>query len=319
MSPSPLRVSVIITTYNYRQFIAEAIDSALAQSQPPTEVLVIDDGSSDGTADFVRTRYADQPTVRVYSRENRGQLASFAEGAQLAGGDILAFLDADDVWQPNYLERVLATYAARPTVSFIYTNMRFFGAKQGAFLPETRSRDLGLSVLLGAYATQWQASATSALSLRRSLALEVLDIPAHFFPKWRTRADDWLACGSDILGAHKYYLAETLVDYRAHSSNAWLDQRSDGVASLKHWLKVETMLAHYRNSMGLGAEVKPQALRHAKHEFRSKPKPTWRELQQYSRLLGMSSLPWNKRIEHRASMWSYYLKHALNRKDGDSV
>ena len=301
-------VSVLITTYNYRQFVAEAIDSALAQSQPPTEILVIDDGSSDGTAELVRTRYANQPTVRIHTRENRGQLASFVEGAQLASGDVLAFLDADDVWQPNYLERVLATYAAHPAVNFVYTNMRFFGARQGTLLPETHSRDLGLSVLLGAYANQWQASATSALSLHRNLALQLLDIPEHFFPKWRSRADNWLAYGSDILGARKYYLSETLVNYRAHGSNAWLSQPSNSATSLRHKLNSELMLAHYRNCAGLSAGLKPQVLRYVKHEFRTKPNPTWIELKRYSRLLSLSSLPWEKRIKHRVSMCSHYWK-----------
>lgn len=308
MSPSPLRISVIITAYNYRQFIAETIDSALAQTHLPMEVLVIDDGSSDGTAAFVSERYAQQPLVRVCSYENRGQLAAFITGAKLAQGDLLAFLDADDLWQPQYLQRIAEIYTARPEIDFVYTNMRFFGTKQGAFLTDTQSRDLGMSILLGAYSAQWQGSATSAVSLRSKLAKSLLDIPDSFLPKWKTRADDWLVYGSDVLGGRKYYLAETLVDYRAHEQNAWLDQQNYGVSNLRHCLEMEILLAHYRQRAGLSGDVKSSVLRHAKHEFRTKPQPTFNELQLYVRLLSFSSWSWGKRMEHAASMWRHYLK-----------
>jgi len=309
MSSPDLGVSVIISAYNYRQFIAEAIDSVLAQTRPPLEILVMDDGSQDGTAEFVGERYAGQPLVRLISRENRGQLACFIDGAREAHGAILAFLDADDRWQPNYLERVTAIYSARPDVSFVYTNMRFFGSRQGIFLSDERSRDLGLSILQGAYAPRWQASATSALSLRRPLALDLLvEIPPRFLPKWKTRADDWLVYGSDVLGARKYYLAETLVEYRAHGSNAWLDQDSHGEEALRHSMKVETLAAHYRGVLGLYGDVKASVLRYLKHEFRTKPAPSIKELQQYSRLLDESAFPWGKRIENRFALWRHYLK-----------
>ena len=302
------RISVLITSYNYRQFIAEAVDSALAQSRPPDEILIIDDGSTDDTAGFLRERYANQPNVRLHSRENRGQLASFGEGARLASGDILALLDADDRWLPDYLARVLAVYQQQPEVDFIYTNMRYFGARQGLFLSDPDSRRLGLSVLLGAYSTRWQGSATSAMSLRRVLALEVLEIPEPYLGRWRTRADDWLVCGSDILRGHKNHLAEPLVEYRAHGNNAWLDQGRDPGASLRHWLKVESMLAYYRARAGLPPEVRADVLRHAKYEFLTRPQPSYKELRAYCRLIDGSSLPWSKRLERKFSMWRHYLR-----------
>lgn len=303
---SALRISVLITTYNYRHFVAEAIDSVLVQSQAADEILVLDDGSSDGTAEFVRDRYRDESRVQVHRRDNQGQLATFAHGVRLASGEIIAFLDADDRWLPDYLARVRAVYDARPQIDFVYTNMRLFGEREGLFLRDAQSREFGLSILLGAYATRWQGSATSALSLRRALATAVLDVPESHFPQWKTRADDWVVCGSDILGGRKYYLAEPLVEYRAHGTNAWLQQERDPEVSLRHWLRVETMLAHYRQRAGLPPESKAELLRHVKYEFLTRPQPSRKELQSYCRLIDDSSLPWMKRLERKLSMWRHY-------------
>ena len=313
MPPSPT-FSVVITSYNYRSFVAEAVESALSQSLPPLEVIVIDDGSTDGTPAYLAERYGGHASVRIIATENRGQLAAFGEGARAASGDIVAFLDADDLWEPGYLERIAAVYSGQAGVDFVYTNMRFFGSRDDLFLKGSVSRDLGLSILLGAYHTRWQASATSAISLTRKLALQLLDVPAWMSQAWRTRADDCIVCGADILGGHKYYLAEPLVKYRAHGNNAWLSQKLDGEKALRHWLRADAMIEFYRSRAQLNPVLKAAHLRHVKHEFRSKPAPTREELADYLHLLGESSLPWASRLEHRFALWRHYLRSNSARK-----
>lgn len=313
MPPRP-RVSVLVTSHNYREYIAEAIDSALGQGQPPDEIVILDDGSTDGSADFIRQRYRDEPRVKLHERPNRGQLASFVEGVRLASGDIMAFLDADDRWMPDYLEKVTAIYAERPRIDFVYTDLVFFGNRAGRFLQDGRSGEVGLSILLGAYSTEWQGSTTSALSLRREAALTVLDIPSHFFARWKSRADDWLVFGSDILGVRKYCLAEPLVQYRAHGNNAWLDGPSDRVATFLHWLKVEALRAHFRERAGLTCESKAHALRHTKLEFLTRSKPSRHELGIYLTLVDKSDLGWGKRFERKVSMWRHFMWPARTRK-----
>jgi len=303
--PLTISFSAVITSHNYRAFVSDAIDSALNQTLSPLEVIIVDDGSTDGTPAMLSERFQGAPSVRLIATENRGQLAAFVTGVRAAEGQIVAFLDADDVWEPGYLAAIAAVYRQHPKVDFVYANMRFFGTREGVFLKDQSSRDLGLSILLGAYHRRWQASATSAISLQRRLALEVLDLPEAMFIKWRTRADDCIACGADILGGRKYYLAEPLVRYRAHGNNAWLNKSSDGAVALQHWLRVEAMLAHYRAMAGLDPTSRADHLRHVKHEFRSKPQPTAEDLRVYSRLLSQSSLSWPKRIEHRVSMWAH--------------
>jgi glycosyltransferase involved in cell wall biosynthesis len=294
--------SAVITNYNYRDFVSQAVDSALAQTRPALEVLVVDDGSTDGSGEFLEQRFGSSPRVRVIRRENGGQLAAFATGVHQARGDVVAFLDADDLWEPEYLAQVERVYSGFPDVGFVYTNMRYFGDLEGLFSKDGDSRDLGLSVLLGAFRNRWQATATSAISMHRQVALDLLELPEDSFRKWRTRADDCLVFGADVLAVHKFYLSEPLVRYRAHGSNAWLARKGAAISAMRHWIEVERMLSHHRKRMGITVDW----LRYVKHEFRTKPRPTAQELKDYSRLVGLAPLPWRKRIEHRIALWRHF-------------
>ncbi|MEI8239052.1 MAG: glycosyltransferase family A protein, partial [Actinomycetota bacterium] len=103
MTPPP-RFSVIIATYQSAGTIERAIESALAQTVLPEEVLVCDDGSTDDTAGVVRRRFG--ALVTVVQQPNKGALAARNAVARLAIGDWLVVLDADDWWEPNRLDEV---------------------------------------------------------------------------------------------------------------------------------------------------------------------------------------------------------------------
>ncbi len=109
---SPL-VSVIIPTHNRRDLVCEAVASALAQCDAAAEVIVVDDGSNDGTAAALR-QFGDR--IRYRCQAQRGVAAARNAGAQMALGDWLAFLDSDDLWRPDKLARQLAYHAARPAL-----------------------------------------------------------------------------------------------------------------------------------------------------------------------------------------------------------
>jgi glycosyltransferase involved in cell wall biosynthesis len=94
-------VSVVIPTYNYARYLSAAVDSALSQSLPPAELIVVDDGSTDET-ERVLEGYRDR--IQVLRQKNRGVSAARNAGAAVATGDLLAFLDADDLWLPGKLE-----------------------------------------------------------------------------------------------------------------------------------------------------------------------------------------------------------------------
>src|SRR5712675_1199611 len=97
-----MRVSVIIPTYNSGRLVVEAVESALAQTLAPAEILVVDDGSTDDTRDRL-AKFG--PPVSYIHQENQGVAAARNRGIRAATGDLVAFLDADDVWHPKKLER----------------------------------------------------------------------------------------------------------------------------------------------------------------------------------------------------------------------
>jgi len=100
----PAEVSVIIPVYDRAHLIARTIDSVLGQTHPSCHVIVVDDGSTDGTETVVASLYGQSPRVRFVRQENRGVSAARNAGLAAATGDYVAFLDSDDVWRPWKLE-----------------------------------------------------------------------------------------------------------------------------------------------------------------------------------------------------------------------
>jgi glycosyltransferase involved in cell wall biosynthesis len=110
-------VSVIIPTFNYARFLGEAIDSALAQSYAPLEIIVVDDGSTDATSE-VLAAYGDR--IRVLRQKNEGVAMARNAGIAAARGDYLAFLDSDDAWYPRKLELQMPRFEAEPALGLVH-------------------------------------------------------------------------------------------------------------------------------------------------------------------------------------------------------
>jgi glycosyltransferase involved in cell wall biosynthesis len=113
--------SAVIPAFNASSWIAEAIDSALAQRGHELEVVVVDDGSTDDTAAIV-SRFGSR--VSLQTQRNRGVASARNHGARLARGRYLAFLDADDAWAPEKLLRQAQALAAQPEAQLSYTAFR---------------------------------------------------------------------------------------------------------------------------------------------------------------------------------------------------
>jgi glycosyltransferase involved in cell wall biosynthesis len=114
-------VSVVIPTYNRAHVVITAIESALGQTRPPLEVVVVDDGSTDGTE--ARVRALGDARVRYLGQANGGVSAARNAGVRAATGTLVAFLDSDDVWKPDKLERDVAVLAAHPEVDAVFTDL----------------------------------------------------------------------------------------------------------------------------------------------------------------------------------------------------
>lgn len=117
--PEPFPVTVVVPVYNNRDTVVDAILSALRQVPPPAEVLVVDDGSTDGSAAVVRDAFRAEPLVRVIPQENAGPSRARNRGIAEASSPYLAFLDADDEWLPDKLALQSQVLAREPAVGLV--------------------------------------------------------------------------------------------------------------------------------------------------------------------------------------------------------
>jgi glycosyltransferase involved in cell wall biosynthesis len=214
------RVSVIIPAHNAERFIAETVDSALAQTHPDVEVIVIDDGSSDGTG---RILEAYGPAIRVHTQPNTGVGGARNTGARLATGDWVAFLDADDVWVPRKIE---AQLDAVGNAAWIYTNRFNFGDRGP--VPELQSDcalmtdgDVFVPLLLrGNFIT------VSSVMMRTRLFLEL-----GGFVRQNGGCEDWdLWLRAAAQGHEVRYLPEPVVGYRMSATSMSTNHRAMAAA-----------------------------------------------------------------------------------------
>jgi glycosyltransferase involved in cell wall biosynthesis len=114
-------VSVVTASYNMGQYLPQAVQSVLAQTYSNVEVVVIDDGSTDDTQ-AICAQWAQEPRVRVHRQVNSGQAKAKNKGVELGRGEFVAFLDADDLWLPDKLERQMPRFEGRPSVGVVYSD-----------------------------------------------------------------------------------------------------------------------------------------------------------------------------------------------------
>src|SRR6201994_3251093 len=123
------RLSVVIPAFNAATTIRAAVRSTLSQTMPVLEVIVVDDGSTDATAEVVAAM--EDPRVRLVSRANGGPSAARNAGIAAARGEWVAFLDSDDLWLPRYVETATAALSGAPNPGFAYTDAYVFHAGRG--------------------------------------------------------------------------------------------------------------------------------------------------------------------------------------------
>ena len=122
MEHMPL-ISIIITVYNCELYLAEAVESVLAQTYRPIEIIVVDDGSTDGSAKVAQDF---GPSVGYFHQSNSGAGAARNCGVALSKGDFLAFFDADDIWAVEKLSLQMAVFQDNPGVDFVFGHVRQF-------------------------------------------------------------------------------------------------------------------------------------------------------------------------------------------------
>lgn len=244
-----MKLSVIVNNYNYARFLGQAIDSALSQLTDEDELIVIDDGSTDGSHD-VLMRYAGSTGVRVFEQANQGQLGAMLAGLEQAQGELLLMLDSDDYYLAGYLQRMRELAQAHPQVG-----MFFSAAQPGGDCPPHQLRAVGRMLegmalepgVTGAtrwttlYTGEYVGSPTSGLALRRGLAdrilaardrlddtlvinhgiCRLLRLPTDSHSIRRLSGDGIVVRAAGAAGSLKYYDPRPAFFYRIHDTNAF--------------------------------------------------------------------------------------------------
>jgi len=221
-------VSVVICAYNYERFVAESVDSALAQEYPADrlEIIVVDDGSTDATPDIL-ARYADR--VRVVRQRNAGLIAATTRGIEESTGDLVAILDADDAWRPDKLRRQAALLQARPEVGLVYSDKEMVDEHgrriapsflaHGGIANPPRTRQL-------THLLAYNFVPAPSIVFRREHADRILP-----FSPAATAQDWWIAIRVAQV-ALLDHVPLPLVRYRVHGSNMGIGSRGEKLRKL---------------------------------------------------------------------------------------
>jgi Glycosyl transferase family 2 len=241
-----LAVDIVIDNYNYARYLPAAIESALGQTHEKVTVTVVDDGSSDGSQHLLEEY---EGRVTVVLKENGGQASALNAGAELCGGDVVIFLDADDTLHPEAAAEVAAAFAADPEVVKVQFRTAVINAEgdaTGAIKPAPHlpmpSGDLREAELASPYDLVWMA--TSANAFRADALRRILPIPESRF---RTCADWYLVHMTALIGP-VLSLDSVAGSYRVHGANNYEPQAA------------ELDLAHLRETIGFADSVSPLLL-----------------------------------------------------------
>lgn len=211
-------VTVLIDTYNYGHFVEEAIDSVLSQDFPmeQAEILVVDDGSTDGTSERVK-KYGSR--INYLFKPNGGQASAFNFGFERARGEIVALLDADDCWLPGKLHRVVAEFQRDPKLGMVYhkyleVDLATNSSKEAVFHAVSGSFDSPEDGIFW-----YEPCPTSCTSYRRQFLNRILPVPERL----RILADTWLGLMIPFV-APMQAISECLTAYRLHGKNLYYEE-----------------------------------------------------------------------------------------------
>lgn len=236
----------LITNYNYLTFIEECIESALYQSIPFDLILVVDDGSTDDSKFLIESISSQNSSVKLIAKENGGQLSGFNAVVNLIkNDDRVFFLDADDVYPPDYLELILGNLALHPA-DFTYCKDYLFTSSRSPLTTAKASSEIAEIVpatsALSRAACCWFGGPTSCITVSGALFHKIFPYP--FESDWKSRADDVIVYASSIISSRKLYLPSINIGYRTHLNNGYLnrtisaeekEQRQTALKQLFQW------------------------------------------------------------------------------------
>jgi glycosyltransferase involved in cell wall biosynthesis len=214
-------VSILINNYNYASYLEEAIESALRQTYDNVEVIVVDDGSTDSSRDII-ARYGDR--IVPVLKENGGQASSFNAGFAASKGDVVCFLDSDDLFRPNKVSCVVQIFNDNPRAGWCFDTVHEFDDTTKDHYSVQGDCNYGawdVREMVAAGKAPVIPTATSGLSFRRSQLALILPMPEVI----RITSDGYLKLVA--LGLSEGWMAsEELSLQRIHGENAYTRRRS---------------------------------------------------------------------------------------------
>ena len=237
-----MSISVAIGTHNGARFIAEQLTSILDQTLAPDEIVLSDDASTDGTVELAERLVADHPgSTRLVVLRNATPLrvtANFAQAIAATTGDLVALADQDDVWMPHRLERAVAEFTARPSLTLLHADARLVD-ERGEPIGGTLLEAIEVSV---AERDLYRARAAFDALLRRNLVTgattmfrRALFETASPLPAGWVH-DEWLAIIAAATGEVDM-IEVPLIDYRQHGGNQIGAQRLSLTGKLRRMLE----------------------------------------------------------------------------------
>lgn len=209
-------VSIVIDNFNYARFLPRSIGSALSQTYPRTEVVVVDDASTDGSQDVLRG-YGER-IVPVLQERNAGQGAAFHAGLRASRGDVVMFLDADDFLYPEAAARVAAAFTTGVAkVQYRLHLVDAAGRVVDVYPPREVGFDSGDVVPLLLSKGRYEAPVTSGNAFARAVLERILPMPEDDF---RISADGYLVTVAPLYGS-VVSIEDPLGGYVQHGTNHW--------------------------------------------------------------------------------------------------
>jgi glycosyltransferase involved in cell wall biosynthesis len=204
-------VSVIIPNHNYARYIGEAVDGVLAQTYADIEIIVVDDGSTDNSEEIL-SAYGDR--INVIFQQNQGVSAARNNGVRSSRGQYLAFLDADDSWMPQKLEKQVRAFEDQPDLGLVHVGVREIDAEGHGLRDRLDGLNGDISADLLMFKRDGVLGGGSGFVVPRA----VFDEIGEFDTRLSTSAD-WDFFYQISSRYPIGFVPEVLVQYRVHSSN----------------------------------------------------------------------------------------------------
>lgn len=242
-------VSVVMATYNGKQYLAEQLSSVLAEFLPDDELIIVDDGSQDGTLELLDSLKS--PAVRVVRNlTNVGVFATFERGLLLSSKEIIFLCDQDDVWLPGKRAAFVDAFERDPRILVVVSDAQLIdasGSVTASSFMATRGGFRGgiLSTLVR------NRYLGCAMALRRELLVTALPIPRSV-----PMHDMWLGALGSILG-RVHYISVPLMQYRRHGGNVSPSRRQGLFRMLRWRLRLLLALAGRLGKLTLGRHRSP--------------------------------------------------------------